>query len=77
MDAAALYREHKLTVYRLALSYTRSAAEAEDVLQSTFLKLLEKQPQLEAGKEKAWLCTVTANLCRDRLRRRLEESDYV
>ncbi len=63
-----LYEEHKRSVYRLALSYLRSAAEAEDVSQTVFLRLLEKQPRLTPGKEKAWLCTVTANLCRDRLR---------
>lgn len=69
MDVLTLYREHKLSVYRLALSYTRSAAEAEDICQAVFLKLLERQPRLEEGKEKSYLCTMTANLCRDALRR--------
>ncbi len=54
-------------MYRLALSYTRSPQEAEDVCQTAFLKLME-QPSITPGKEKAWLMQVTANTCRNLLR---------
>ena len=70
-DIAALFHRYKDPVYRLALSFTGSSADAEDVTQTVFLKYLEKQPRLEEGKEKAWLLQVTANQCRD-LRRRLK-----
>lgn len=64
-DVTALFHRYKDPVYRLALSFTGSPADAEDVTQTVFLKYLETQPELEAGKEKAWLLQVTANQCRD------------
>lgn len=67
MDILHLFHRYRDDVYRLAVNYTRSAAEAEDVCQTVFLKLLE-QPKLTPGKEKAWLMQVTANQCRDLLR---------
>lgn len=59
-----LFHQYKDAVYRLALSLTGSPADAEDVTQTVFLKLMEKQPGLEPGKERAWLLQVTANECR-------------
>ena len=67
MDVLYLFHRYRDDVYRLAMNYTRSQAEAEDVCQTVFLKLLE-QPDLTPGKEKAWLMQVTANECRDLLR---------
>lgn len=72
-DALTLFQRYKDPVYRLALSMTGSPADAEDVCQTVFLKLLEKQPELEPEREKAWLLQVAANECRSlwrRLRRR-------
>ena len=72
-DVIALFHRYKDPVYRLALSFTGSPADAEDVTQTVFLKYLETQPELEEGRERAWLLQVTANQCRDlwrRLRRR-------
>lgn len=59
-----LFHQYKDAVYRLALSLTGSPADAEDMTQTVFLKLMEKQPELEPGKERAWLLQVTANECR-------------
>ncbi len=67
MDVLNLFHRYRDDVYRLALNYTRSPQEAEDVCQTVFLKLLE-QRELTAGKEKAWLMQVTANECRSLLR---------
>lgn len=67
MNIEEPFRLYRDDVYRLALSYTKSVQEAEDVCQTVFLKLLE-QPQVSAGKEKAWLMQVTANQCRNLLR---------
>lgn len=67
MDVLYLFHRYRDDVYRLAVNYTRSAQEAEDVCQSVFLKLLE-QKNITPGKEKAWLMQVTANECRDLLR---------
>ena len=68
-DALGLFQQYKDPVYRLALSMTGSAADAEDVCQPVFLKVLEKQPDLLPGKERAWLFQVTANECRSLWRR--------
>jgi RNA polymerase sigma-70 factor, ECF subfamily len=38
-----LYREHATFVYRTALRITRNAEEAEDVLQTIFLRLLRRE----------------------------------
>ena len=67
MDMEMPFRLYKDDVYRLALSYTKSVQEAEDVCQSVFLKLLQ-QERITPGKEKAWLMQVTANHCRNLLR---------
>lgn len=66
-DATKLFQLYRNDVYRLAVSYTRSPQEAEDVCQSVFVKLLEA-PSITPGKEKAWLMQVTANQCRNLLR---------
>lgn len=67
MNIETPFRLYKDDVYRLALSYTKSVQEAEDVCQSVFLKLLE-QDSIAPGKEKAWLMQVTANHCSNLLR---------
>lgn len=66
-DSKELFQAYRDDVYRLALSYTRSRQEAEDVCQSTFLALLE-HPDITPGKEKAWLLQVCANRCKNLLR---------
>lgn len=49
-------------VYRLALSRTRNIADAEDVLQEVFLRLIHKKPEFENEEHrKAWLIRVTVN----------------
>lgn len=65
-DITDLFHRYRDSVYRLAVSYTRSPQEAEDVCQTVFLKLLEAD--VTPGKEKAWLMQVTANECRSLLR---------
>lgn len=64
----SLFGEYHNMVYRLALSCTRSPQDAEDVVQTVFLKLLESANPPAEGKEKAWLAKVTINAGRDLLR---------
>ena len=59
-----LFETYRHTVWRLALQYTGSVPDAEDVSQAVFLKAMENIHKLEPGKEKAWLCRVTVNQCR-------------
>lgn len=56
-------------VYRLAMVYLGRHADAEDVTQEVFVRLLCRTPAF-TGEEhkKRWLLRVTANLCRDQLR---------
>ncbi len=64
MDASELFQQYGDSVFRLAWSYTGSRQDAEDVTQTVFLRLIEKAPALEPGKERAWLFQVTVNQCR-------------
>ena len=66
-DVMELFHRYKDDVYRLAVSYTHSVQDAEDVCQTVFLKLME-QDGITPGKEKAWLMQVAANQCRSLLR---------
>ncbi len=66
LDIQEPFQTYKDDVYRLSLSYTKSTADAEDVCQTVFLKLME-QPKLPEN-VKAWLMQVTANTCRNLLK---------
>lgn len=63
-----LFDQYHTMVYRLALSYTRSPQDAEDMVQTVFIKLLDGNGLPQSGKEKAWLIQVTVNACKDLLR---------
>ncbi len=65
---------HGDTVYRLALCRLQNQADAEDVYQDVFLRLLEQDAEdWDSQRLKAWLIRVTLNRCADvgrfRLRR--------
>lgn len=68
MNITQVYNDNKNSVYRLALTYLHSQAEAEDVCHDVFIKMIEHKISISPGKERAWLLTVTANECKDRLR---------
>ena len=63
-----LFARYGDDVYRFAYSFTRHAADAEDVCQSVFCRLAEGRTELELGKEKAWLLACAANACKNRFR---------
>ena len=66
----ALIDQYANTLFRTALAILGDSYEAEDAVQDTFLRYLEKCPQFhDAGHEKAWLLTVCANGCKSRLRK--------
>lgn len=53
-------------VRRICLMYLKNEADIEDIFQNVFLKLLQhKEPFENAAHEKAWLCRVTINQCKD------------
>lgn len=63
-----LFDQYSNMVYRLAFSYLRSQQDAEDVVQSVFLKVIEGRARPLPGKERPFLTQITINLCRDELR---------
>lgn len=65
---AELFRQYGDDVFRLAFSYVGSRPDAEDIVQSVFLKLAEGRRGPEPGKEKAWLLASAANACKNHLR---------
>jgi len=59
-----IVKKHIDTVYRIAISYTKTPADADDVVQQTFLKLLTKCPEFKDREhEKRWLIRVCVNEC--------------
>lgn len=68
MDITQVYNDNKNSVYRLALTYLHSQTEAEDVCHDVFIKMMEHKNSIFPGKERAWLLTVTANECKNRLK---------
>lgn len=56
------------TVFRVAFQYTKNRADAEDIVQEVFLRLLLKNPSLIGQQLKAWLIRVTINKSKDYLR---------
>ena len=63
------YDAYGAAVYRLAMTFLGRHADAEDVTQETFFRLLYRAPAF-TGEEhkKRWLLQVAANLCRNQLK---------
>ena len=69
-DVIDLFDAHAAGLCRLAQAMLHDSGAAEDVVQDTFLKLIDHRAS--GGRlpnAKGWLYTVAANACRDRLRR--------
>lgn len=84
---AEIYRRHVEGVYRLCFLYLKKATDAEDAVQSVFLKLMQSGKMLSDHEhEKAWLIVTAKNHCKDMLKswwkfrrvhmERLPESSY-
>lgn len=66
----ALVNEYSTTLYRVAFSISRNAAEAEDMVQETFLRVLRHRDRLpEIRDARVWLIRIVWNLVLDRKRR--------
>ena len=61
-ETVAVIEQYSDTLYKIALSYTRCPATAEDILQDTFLKYMQCQIEFENEEHtKAWLIRVVIN----------------
>jgi RNA polymerase sigma-70 factor, ECF subfamily len=68
---ARLYDEHYESVFRAALRVTGSPADAEDVLQTVFLRVLSRSDEASAtGRPAAYFRRAAVNAAVDLLRRR-------
>jgi len=66
-----LVREYEVGVFRLALAILGDPAEANEVMQETFLSALRALPSYHEKKTfKAWLYTIAVNHSRSHLRKR-------
>jgi len=63
------------SLYRTALRLTRSAADAEDLVQDTYLKAFRAAASFEPGTNlRAWLFTILHNTARNRARDRARDT---
>ncbi|RYE82903.1 MAG: sigma-70 family RNA polymerase sigma factor [Myxococcales bacterium] len=73
LDTAHLYREHGAHLRGLCYRMTGSAADADDLVQETFVRALTSPPAA-AGSLRPWLTRVALNLGRDLLRARRRQA---
>ena len=65
-----LYRRYEKPIFSFIYRMVSSAADAEDLCQETFLKVIRaKKKYRKTAKFKTWLFNIALNLCRDRIRR--------
>ena len=63
-DYARIVQTHMDTIYRIAVSYTKTPSDADDIVQQTFVKLLTKKTVFtDSEHEKRWLIRVCINEC--------------
>lgn len=68
-DPGALARQFAPAIYRLAYARTGSRADAEDVMQEVFLRLVKHRPVFDSeAHARAWLLKVASNCAADLFR---------
>lgn len=64
-----LYQTHANFVYRIALSYLRNPAEAEDAVADLFLQIMEQDIRFtDETHARAWMVAAIRNRCRNLLK---------
>jgi len=67
---AALVSQYAGTIYRVAYSVLRNAADAEDAVQETYLRVLRHRDTLDQVRDqRVWLVRIVWNIVLDRKRR--------
>ena len=68
-ELTRVYNEYRDMVYRIALTKTKSRAQAEDIQQDVFLALVRYSERIRDEEHlKAWLIRVTTNACHKHFR---------
>lgn len=70
-----VYQAEKKFLWGLCYRMTANAADAEDIVQETFVRAMERPPQNTSDPWRPWLISVAMNLSRDHLRWR-RRRDY-
>ena len=71
-DAREAVMKYGDMLYRICIVMLCNEQDAQDAVQDTFCRYLEKRPLFcDAEHEKAWLIRVASNICRDMLRFRI------
>lgn len=69
-EAVRIVETYSDMLMRIALNRVNSVAEAEDVVQGTYERLMRRQPRFESREhEKAWLIRTAIRICIDESRR--------
>jgi len=71
-----VFQEHRRFLWSLCYRMTGSAADADDVVQDTFVRAMERPPRRVDTPLRPWLVKVAMNLARDLMRRR-RRREYV
>lgn len=71
---STLYRQHRDHLWGIAYRMTGNAADAEDLVQETFRRAIERPPADRERSLRPWLATVTTRLAIDQLRQRKSQS---
>src|SRR5262249_17333868 len=74
-ELADLLLPHLDSAYNLARWLLRSAEDAEDVVQGSFLRAVQSSG-FRGGNVRAWLLTIVRNASYDRIRKRTLETEY-
>ncbi|HYV10798.1 MAG TPA: sigma-70 family RNA polymerase sigma factor [Pyrinomonadaceae bacterium] len=74
--SAQTFDEHKRVLWGMCYRMIGSATDADDIVQDTFVKALERPPTDMEAPLRPWLVKVAMNLSRDHLRRR-RRREYV
>lgn len=73
-----IHEEYNRYIYHLCLKLTRNSAEAEDLMQEVWVKVVRNEEQIDkVDYIKAWLTTITMNTFRDRYRKNVRRSKYM
>ncbi len=79
--ASEIYDRYSGRIYNFALRFLKSAEAAEDATQEVFVKMIKHANQFQGdAKLSTWLFSITANWCRDYLRKadnKVKESEDV
>lgn len=75
VELSRVIKTYSNSLFKKCILLLCNEADAEDALQTAFLKYLSSSPEFQDSEhEKAWLFRVTINICNDMLRKRKKSS---